>query len=436
MLKKLEYICAVGSLAFIGADRIDLFAGHGFFKLTPFLFLASLGVFIQLLTVALRGKSEFRITPSVRRQIPFLLLLGIFLFLSALSTIFGLNPDRGIVALCNLALLAGLGFFVSMRIATDPEREKLMTRSITLGMAVWLMFCIAGYIAWSQGFLRFEEEPSTSIETFFAPTSTILSILPRLSGVSMDANRAGFVLVMYLALLDQVGERTRYARFLRYVITFFLLLTASRSALLCWLAYYASRREFWKRWANPRAAVGAVMVAAIGLATMAVYRQEVSQLIDLWNISDVVSERISSQQGTSGEDHIELIKRGIETWSRSPYTMLAGIGFAGSPRFLGDFFGDNKYGNFHCLYVSFLAELGLPTFLLFMVILFYPLVGRRGTLPCITAIAIFNIALQSYMEPVFWVTLALMWSLEEKRYSTRVFAGNEAAMPASNQFTF
>ena len=66
--------------------------------------------------------------------------------------------------------------------------------------------------------------------------------------------------------------------------------------------------------------------------------------------------------------------------------------------------------------MSVLAELGLPAFLLFMILLGYPIIGRKGAISCIAAIAIFNVALQSYMEPIFWVALALVWSLELRRW--------------------
>ncbi len=49
MLRKLEYICVVGCVALIGADRIDLLAGHGFLRLTPFLFFAPLILSLRLL---------------------------------------------------------------------------------------------------------------------------------------------------------------------------------------------------------------------------------------------------------------------------------------------------------------------------------------------------------------------------------------------------
>ena len=80
-------------------------------------------------------------------------------------------------------------------------------------------------------------------------------------------------------------------------------------------------------------------------------------------------------------------------------------------RVLSDFFGDNKYGNFHDLYVSVLAELGLPAFLLLLIILCYnpeketrSIIHRRDL--------VFNVFLQSFLEPIFWVTIALVWSFD------------------------
>lgn len=161
------------------------------------------------------------------------------------------------------------------------------------------------------------------------------------------------------------------------------------------------------------------------------YQREIAGLLDLWELSDVVFDRFSGEQGSSGADHIQLIQRGVETWSSSTRTIVAGIGFAGAPRVLGDYFQDNKYANFHSLYVSLLAELGLPAFLLFMFILGYPMIGREGAAPFIAAIAVFNVALQSYMEPIFWMALALVWSFELKR--GRLLTYFQAVLPHSNR---
>jgi|HubBroStandDraft_1064217.scaffolds.fasta_scaffold00169_15 hypothetical protein len=426
MLKKTEYLCVVGSIALIGADRIDLSAGYGPFRLTPFLFFASLALFIHLLLLGFRGKLRVAITLPVRRQIPFLILLALFLFLSFASTILGLDPQRGLVALCGLVLVAMLGYWISVRIFSDSTPEKLVVRSVTFGLILYLIFCIGGVIAWSHGALRLQEEAGASIESTFAPTATFFWA-PRLSGWCLDANRAGFIMVMYLALLDRFGDKTRYTRFLRFAIGFFLLLTVSRSGVLCWIAYYLFSKAVWKRITTRRAVLSAAALAMVCLLAAFIYQEEISVMLDLWQVSDMVSDRLSGDRGTSGADHIQLIQRGVETWSSSTRTMVAGIGFAGAPRVLADYFQDNKYANFHSLYVSLLAELGLPAFLLFMILLGYPMIGRQGAASFIAAIAVFNVALQSYMEPIFWVAFALAWSFELKRGRLRTYL--QAVLP-------
>jgi len=426
MLKKLEYICVVGSIALIGADRIDLLAGYGSFRLTPFLLLASPVVLIRLLALGLRGSVQVPISPPFRRQIPYLAVLALFLLFAFASTIFGVNPQRGLVSLFGLVLVAVLAYCISLRILADPAPEKLVVRSVTFALIVWLIFCIGGYIAWSHGVMRLQEEAASSIESTFAPTAAFV-FAPRLSGYCLDSNRAGFILVMYLVLLDRFAAKARYTRFLRFATGFFILLAMSRSAMLCWFAYYVFSAAFWRRIATPRAAFRLAAVAMVCLLVGLAYRTEIAGLLELWQVSDIVSDRLSGEQGTSGGEHIELIRRGFETWSNSPRTMVAGIGFAGAPRVLGDIFGDSKYGNFHDLYVSVLAELGLPAFLLLMILLGYPMIARRGAASCIAAIAIFNVFLQSFMEPLFWVALALVWSFEPTGRKLRMLPSDGAA---------
>lgn len=402
----------------MGADRIDLLAGHGFFRLTPFLFFASLAVLIRLLIMGLRGNFQVAMSPPFRRQAPYLVVLALFLFAAFTSTIFGEDPQRGLVALCGLLLVAFLGYCISVRILADPAPEKLVVRSVTITLVVWSIFCIGGYIAWTHGVTRLEEEASSSIESLFAPTATLYWI-PRLSGFCLDSNRAGFILVMYLALLDRFAAKTSYTRFLRFAIACFILLAVSRSATLCWIAYYLFSNRFWKNLVTARAAFRMATLAIVCLLVGLVYRQEIAGLVELWQLSDIVSDRLSSDPGSTAGSHFQLIQRGFETWTTSTHTVVAGIGFAGAHRVLGDFFGDVKYANFHDMYVSVLAELGLPAFLLFMTLLGYPIIGRKGAASCIAAIATFNVFLQSFLEPIFWVALALVWSFELKRRRVR-----------------
>ena len=414
MLRKLQYICLVGSIGLIGADRIDLFAGHGPFTLTPFLVLAPLVLLIQLLRVGLRGTFHLTIRPPIRRQIPFLAALVLFLLFALASVPFGLDPERGLMAFADLLLVSSLGYCISLWILAEPEQEKLILRSITFALLVYVLFCIGECISWSHGLVVGQGQRATSwLELTFAPFP-LAHWAPRLSGTAFDPNLAGFVLTMYLALLDRFLGKSRYAFVLRCAIAILVLLTLSRSAVLCWTVYYLCSNTFWTRLASRRALAWVIAIAIVGSLVCVVYQEEIAGLAEVWEISDAVSERMSVDQGSSGEDHVLLIRRGLETWLTSTKTVITGIGFAAGPKVLGDFFGDDKHGNFHCLYVTVLAELGLPAFVILMFLLGYPVISRKGAVSLIAAIMIFNVSYQSHMEPVFWVVLALAWSYERR----------------------
>lgn len=430
-MAKIEYIFLICSIALIGADRIDLFGGHGFFRLTPFLFFASLVVLVRVAVMLLRGSVHVVISPPFRRQIPYLVVLALFLFIAVTATIFGLEPQRGLVALCGLMLVSGLGYCITLRILADSDPGRLIVRSVTIAMIVWLIFCIGGAIAWSHGVFRLEEEPATSLASLFAPTATLFWI-PRLSGYSLDSNRAGFILVMYLALLDRFAPKTGYTRFLRFIVACFILIAVSRSAMLSWLAYYLFSAGVWKRMTSAKVVFRLATVGLVLLVVGLIYREEIAMAAQLWQVSDIISDRLSSDATSTAGSHFQLIQRGFETWTTSTRTVVGGIGFAGSPRVLGDFFGDNKYGNFHDLYVSVLAELGLPAFLLLMILLFYPMKKRRGAAPFIAAMVAFNIFLQSFLEPIFWVSLALAWSFEPSTPRQRTPVSGELAISKSS----
>lgn len=153
-------------------------------------------------------------------------------------------------------------------------------------------------------------------------------------------------------------------------------------------------------------------IAIVAALLCIAYQKEIAALLEAWEISDAVSAKLSMNPGSSGESHILLIERGITTWLSSPKTMVAGIGFAAAPKVLQDFFQDDKRGNFHSLYVTALAEMGLPAFLVLIFILAYPLIARTRAIPCIAAIMVFNISYQAHTDPFFWLMLAIVWSYD------------------------
>jgi hypothetical protein len=410
MLRKLEYICLIGSIGLMGADRIDLLLGYAPFTLTPFLVLAPLVLFLAFLRAGPRGVYLPRVTRPIQRQLPFLAGFVLFLLFAFASVALSLDPARSFVAFCDLLLVSALGYCISLLILAEPAPGKLILRSVTFALLIYLIFCIGESIAWHYGLILVAGQKG--LEAMFAPGSLIWA--PRLSGSTYDSNRACFVLVMYLALLDWFVVPSRLTRVLRFAIAFFVFLSLSRSGVLCWFGYCLFSENFWGRLTSRRAIAWLIVVILAGSVVGVAYRNEIVALAEVWELSDVVSARMSLDEGSSGKDHILLIERGLETWVRSPKTMTVGIGFASAPKVLDDFFGDDKHGNFHCLFVTVLAELGLPAFLVLMFLMGYPVISRTGTASCVAAMVIFNLSYQSHLEPLFWALMALLWSLEAR----------------------
>jgi hypothetical protein len=414
-LRTLEYGCLVGSIALIGADRIDVLGGRGSFRLPPFLVLAGLGVFLRLAIIAVERRLFIATTPSIRRQMLFLVVLVPFLFLTSTSTIFGLDPSRGLMQLADVVLVSVLGYCVSVQILAEPARERLILWAVSLGLIVHLVFCIGQCIAWAYGIAPQDVDMGTGsgIATLFAPSSSLLW-MPRFSGSAIDPNGAGFGLVMYLVLLDAFVPKSRYTGALRFAIALFVLLALSRSAILCWFAYYLFSRAFWRKLTFRRTAIWLATPAVLCSLLWLTHKNDIMDLVGLWQVSDMISDRLSAGEGSSGGDHVMLIKRGLETWSTSTQTMITGIGLGAEPRVLSDFFGDDKHGNFHCLYVTVLTDLGLPAFIVLMVLFGYPIIAREGATPGIAALATFSVPYQAHTSAIFWLILALLWAFKPK----------------------
>jgi hypothetical protein len=431
MLRKLEYVCLIGSIGLIGADRIDLAAGRVPFIVNPFLVLAPLVMLLHLLRTGPRRMFQLRITPPIRRQVPFLAGASLYFFFAFASIPGGLDPGRGLVAFSDMLLVAVLAYYILFRVLTDPDQEKLVLRSVTFAIVAYIIFCIGELIGWRLGFSTDITRSGPWLESTFAP-GRLLNWVPALSGTTFDANRGGFILTMYLILIDRFVPKSGYTRVLRFIIAVLVFLAISRSSALCWLTYQLFSVEFWKSLVRPRVLGWLISITILVSLLCWVYQSQIVGLLELWEISDAVSTKLSMERGSSGEDHVLLIRRGFETWLASDKTIIMGIGFGGAPKVVQDFFGADKHGNFHDLYITTLAEMGLPAFFVLMFLLGYPIIWRKGALRGMAALMIFNVSYQVHMEPMFWLVLALLWSYQRREWpklKSIHLAGNTRADP-------
>ena len=121
-----------------------------------------------------------------------------------------------------------------------------------------------------------------------------------------------------------------------------------------------------------------------------------------------LAERFSPREASLNE-HFHLLGRGVEEATRSVSRASIGFGYGNAYLFLEDVFPDTKYGNYHSLYVSMLAEAGVLALLLSLVLLFYPLLLPGPFRALVAGLILFNVFYQATAEPSFWFALAMAW---------------------------
>tara|TARA_B110000263_G_scaffold230293_1_gene224708 strand:- start:128 stop:439 length:312 start_codon:yes stop_codon:yes gene_type:complete len=94
---------------------------------------------------------------------------------------------------------------------------------------------------------------------------------------------------------------------------------------------------------------------------------------------------------------------------------MIGMGYGNSYMELQDVFPGNKYGNFHSLYVTMLAESGVLALILSLILLGYPLGLPGAWRPLVGGFVVFNIFYQTLAEPLFWFALAMAWLTVQRR---------------------
>ena len=120
--------------------------------------------------------------------------------------------------------------------------------------------------------------------------------------------------------------------------------------------------------------------------------------------------------GSSADVHISLFKRAYEFSTDSPLNFLVGNGFQASQNLLKDYFPDNKYANFHSLYLTLIVESGFFSLIAILIFLAYPIIFKVSLRPILIGVVVFNIFYQSILDPVFWFIYLFGWmSINNKK---------------------
>jgi hypothetical protein len=233
---------------------------------------------------------------------------------------------------------------------------------------------------------------------------------------------------MYMALIDLFTTASaRQVRWIRILVHVFVVMTISNTAVLCLFFYDLFWWDFRAFFTSSRRILKALSVAAVLCLIALVFHGRIETLLTDWNISDILSAKSNVTSGSSGAIHVALLERSVDVWLSSAKTFFIGIGMGGDYTVLYDIFGPNKDANFHSLYGMFLADFGIISFLILMLILIPPIFLRRRAAGCMLGIMVFNISYLTLLEPVMWLMLWMLWSLGSASWRPKLSASQALA---------
>jgi len=391
-------------IALLAVDRIDFLGGEGGFILTPFLILTPLLLVFEGFRV-LESRAVIHLQHQGR---VYLVLLLFFLSIVLISTL--LAQDL-LMSAKRSTLLSFLGigtFAVAVTVSGREDSRRALVAGAKLGLIIAIVFAVLEIFAFISnlsepfrfGFLTIELWPHT-----------YYGIVPRISGQVMDANRGGLLMVFYLFIL----LRWDHPGFKRWgwltLGSMFILLSLSRSAVLMGMITIFLIWSEGRKFQVNRRAVFAVLIGLVVLSGWLIASSSTRSSIARG--LEPLAQRLSPTEAST-QEHFVLLGRGLEEGAASVKRATIGMGYGNSYMELQDIFPGNKYGNFHSLYVTMLAESGVLALILSLILLVYPLGLPGAWRPLIAGFVAFNIFYQTLAEPLFWFALAMAWLTVEQ----------------------
>jgi hypothetical protein len=331
------------------------------------------------------------------------MLAGFLLTVAVASSVQSLQVETSAPRV--ILLVTDIVATLAIAILVSDRRDLL--RTLALGAVLVLPFFIladAAELRWLIG--RGPELWRLGTLTVQFDEVQTLGLLPRFGGLVFDANRAGFIFVVYWVVIARGDQRPWRRRGALGLIALLIAATFSRSTLLTIMA--ASIVALATRSKAPTAKAAAVGLLILSMALGGALVNTRFQTVALDAAGSLIGKRLSTQErGARG--HITLIQRGIAEGSSTIPRGLVGLGYGNSYLVLEDFFPGNRYGNFHSLYVTMFAEAGIFAFLLIVALLFTPVFLGGPWRALVAGSVVFNIFYQLPTEPAFWFLLALAW---------------------------
>lgn len=384
-------------MGLIGAERLDLDGASSAVTVTPFLVLTPVLV-ACLLADRFRRKRAVHVSQAAA---VFMLLIVVLLACIGASTFGSLDAETTLLrGALTLAQVVGTAV-VALLVHDEPAAIGAVRTGAMLGISFFLLLNVLAVFAF-LGILP--QDLHIGAAVLRLDSYGYAGIIPRLSGTTIDPNAGGLLLVIFALLAPR----------LRLLAGALLLLTLSRSAIAA--GTVTALAVAWSHGLGTvRVPARALLLGALLAATMLVVVGRSPQVMDdVGRTLAPFAERIGlGSDAGSASEHGALVVRAAEEGSKSPQRAAFGLGWGASYMVLQEFFPGNRYGNFHSLYGTAFAEIGVVGFIVVLLLLGGPLLRDTPWRPLIAGFIVFNIFYQATTVPAFWLLLALAWMTAE-----------------------
>lgn len=386
-------------IAVLGIDRIDFFRGDGPFILTPFLLLSPILLFVLMINFFNRPNLKFRVDLN---GWTFYLLMGSILSILLLSLLFSndvsMSAKRMVLLMYQIIVLV---------VFSKMWCPRILLKGAYIGFFIFMLFNIiltANWIYLHTGLLTYIDFGPI----FDLTPITIGPLTTRFCGFARDPNYGTFFLGVFFYIIYKYGKNSLFYKLIIFLLIFSAIFSLSKSGgasffLMILFILCTDRKHI-----NYKATISIVFLSAFFMVIFLIFLHGFSLNQYSIDIIAIAKEITSVGEGTSGGTHLILLSRGVDVAFDSIKNLLLGVGIFAPQEVLFDIFPE-EYANFHSIYMSFLAESGLISLMLFLLLLFYPFAAKSRHSALIVLIAMFGIFYQVHLSPIFWWALILVW---------------------------
>lgn len=385
---------AFACLVTASIDVLDLFAFSYDFRLTPFLLLSALyiaTVTIEALIDAMYASPGLPLDCFGAAE----LVAAAFICIIACSFLFLSNDGLQVAP---ARLIYGIWLIVFAILFVNKEREFFQRTIVRATRAFILLDIIAVTVQIIAAISDFE------LPKYLGGLSIIKAgDIFRPGGLISDPNRASVMVVLLLGFAyisgDELPKEKRLAGFYYIAGLILACITISRTGTV---AIGLLLLIMFLRTENKRKVVFRFCFAALVLLSAgAAYLVATSSTREL---TEAASQAFL-ERDWSNYEHYGVMLAGAQTFLEDPKVFIIGAGWGTEYEYTKEFFPGDKYGNFHCTYLSIAVQGGVLALFCLLFLLLRPLLLRMeyGSLAIVFLWS--GIFYQYHGDPLWWILL-------------------------------